>query len=213
MEEIKELIDVINRLLAPDGCPWDREQTLLSMRNSLLEETCEVIEAIDLNDPNLIEEELGDLFFNVYFLCCLAQKEEKTTISNILKGITTKLIRRHPHIFGSAKIENSDEVLEQWEKIKKTEQSRSSLLDGIPKNLPALSRAQKILKKIKKTSFKPASEEMDTNQNEEALGAHLFDLVSKSVEKGLDPEHALKRYLANLESQFKEWEEKQNKSS
>lgn len=121
MKEFDELKDVIEKLLAPNGCPWDREQTLMTMRKSLLEETKEVIEAIDLNDNEKIEEELGDLFFNVLFMSRLAEKEGRCTIGAILKHIIAKLIRRHPHVFGDAKVETAEDVIKQWNEIKKSE--------------------------------------------------------------------------------------------
>lgn len=102
MREFDELIEIIDRLLGPDGCPWDKEQTLQSLRSSVLEEVCEVIEAIDLNDNAHIKEELGDLFFNTIFLCKIAEKEKRFTVTEILKELNEKLIRRHPHVFGES---------------------------------------------------------------------------------------------------------------
>lgn len=123
MEAFDRFVDVVDRLLGPGGCPWDREQTLLSMRKDLLEETNEVIEAVESGDSDHIAEELGDLFFNVVFLCRLAKKEGHTNIPQVLKGITEKLIRRHPHVFGDAKVESSEDVLKQWEAIKRDEKN------------------------------------------------------------------------------------------
>ncbi|MBA3722024.1 MAG: MazG family protein [Parachlamydiaceae bacterium] len=209
MKEFNALKDILDRLLAPDGCPWDREQTLLTMRNQVLEETCEVIEAINLDDNIKIEEELGDLFFNVLFMCQLAEKEKRFTIADALNHITAKLIRRHPHIFGDAKVDTSEQVLKQWDEIKKTEHQHQSLLDNIPHELPTLARAQKIYKKIKKTEFKNGElTARDTFQDEDSLGSALFDLVIKSSENGLDPEQSLRKYLVNLEQKFRKWEEK-----
>lgn len=209
MKEFNELNDIMERLLAPDGCPWDREQTLQSMRNLLLEETCEVIEAIDLNANHKMEEELGDLFFNVLFMCRLAEKEERFTIKDALRHIIAKLIRRHPHIFGTAKVENSEQVLKQWEEIKKAEHTHRSQLDNIPKDLPSLARAQKMFKKIKKTSFKLPTSSGDTYQNEDSLGAALFEIIKKSQDKGLDSEESLRKYLAKLDQDFRAWEASQ----
>lgn len=217
MKEFDRLIEVLECLLAPDGCPWDREQTLASMRHLLLEETCEVIEAVDLNRNEKIEEELGDLFFNTLFMCRLAQKENRFTVANVLNHLTMKLIRRHPHIFGdtkeSLKIENAEHVLEQWDKIKKIEQheSNASVLDNIPKELPSLARAQKIFKKIRKTSFSLESKHQDTQDaldKEEVIGAALFDLVRQSQEQGLEAEQCLRKFISKMEQRFRSWERK-----
>jgi tetrapyrrole methylase family protein / MazG family protein len=123
MDEFKSLTDTLKRLLAPDGCPWDREQTMQTMRHLLVEETYEVIEAINLNDNRQMEEELGDLLFNVVFLCMLAEKEKRFTLQDALKHVVAKLVRRHPHIFGEVKLKTSEEVLKQWNEIKQNESS------------------------------------------------------------------------------------------
>jgi tetrapyrrole methylase family protein/MazG family protein len=208
MEAFKSLIMIIERLLAPDGCPWDQEQTLQSMRGSLLEETAEVIEAINLNENQKIEEELGDLFFNVVFLCKLGEKEQRFTIEDVLKYICAKLIRRHPHIFGDAKVKNSAEVLKQWEEIKKGEKGehKQSLLDNIPKELPSLVRAQKILKRIKKTDY-PLNLPVETAiQTEDDLNKVLMDIISQAQQKGIDAEQVLRSHLALMEKDFRDWE-------
>jgi MazG family protein len=202
VEEFKQLKNVIECLLAPNGCPWDREQTLKSMRSSLLEETSEVIEAINLDDNQKTEEELGDLFFNVVFMCDLAEKEGRFDLKDVLQSITAKLIRRHPHIFGNTQIETSEQVLKQWEEIKKTEHTHSSLLDNVPQNLPTLARAIKIYKKIKKTAFK-ISGQTDT---EMAFGANLFEMALQAHNQGVDAEQALRAFLNHLEVQFRLWE-------
>lgn len=211
MKEFTELTEIIDRLLGPDGCPWDREQTLRTVRSHLLEETCEVLEAIDLDDNRKIEEELGDLCFNVLFMCRLAEKENRFTTADTLRHIIAKLIRRHPHVFGSVQVDTSEQVLKQWEAIKKTEYTHTSAIDNIPKDLPSLARAQKILKKVKKTSFSAFSQEVESNPNasesEEELGRKLFTLVAEAGETGVDAEQALRTFLANFERRFRAWEE------
>lgn len=208
MDDFQSLIRIIERLLAPNGCPWDREQTLQSMRGALLEETSEVLEAIHLDENQKIEEELGDLLFNVVFLCKLAEKENRFTIQNVLHHINAKLIRRHPHIFGEAAVKNTEEVLQQWEEIKKAEkkQAQASVLDGIPKELPALSRAQKILKKIHKAGYPFPSTSHLNDQNEEQMGQALSTLVIQANQQGIDAEQALRKFLALLEKEFRKWE-------
>jgi MazG family protein len=212
MKEFDELIEIIDRLLAPDGCPWDREQTLQSLRSTVLEEVCEVIEAIDLNENLHIQEELGDLFFNVVFLSKIAEKEQRFPMKAILQELNNKLIRRHPHVFGEGKkIHTTAELYEQWDRIKKGEKGkdiRKGALDGISKNLPALSRAQKVLKKIKKAGYKETLSHDKNNEitNEDELGRHLLSLVKDAQEKDLDAEHALRKALAHLEKDFLRYE-------
>lgn len=213
MKEFNELIEIIDRLLGPDGCPWDREQTLQSLRSTLLEEVCEVIEAIDLADNAHIQEELGDLFFNAIFLCKIAEKEKRFPVQAVLRELNEKLIRRHPHVFGEgAKIETVDALYEQWDKIKKEEkgkEKRKSALDGISKHLPILARSAKVLKKMKKSGFLPEISLVEaTIHDEKELGEHLLSLVLQAQENGLDAEHALRKALTLVEKDFLEYEKK-----
>lgn len=214
MREFDELIEIIDRLLGPDGCPWDREQTLQSLRSSVLEEVCEVIEAIDLDDNTHIKEELGDLFFNVIFISKIAEKEKRFAFKEILKELNDKLIRRHPHVFGEGKkINTVDELYEQWNEIKKSEKGkeiRKSALDGISKHLPALARAQKSLQRMKKSHYSANLPKIEYPQlkDEKELGEHLLALVSYAQHHGLDAEHALRKALAQLEKDFLEHEKK-----
>lgn len=207
MKEFNFLIDIIERLLGPEGCPWDREQTLQSMRSALLEETFEVIEAIDLNDSQLLQEELGDLFCQAVFLSMLAAKEKRFSLNDVLNYITTKLIRRHPHVFGDAIIEGTDEALQQWEAIKKIEhkETRLSALDGIPKDLPALSRAKKVIKKLHGKSF-VLDPSMQSFTPEDSAGEFLYETVKKFAENGIDSEQALRKWLAQMESAYRKQE-------
>lgn len=207
--EFKKLLDVSRRLMGPGGCPWDREQTLVSMRSSVLEEACEVIEAIDEGDKNNLKEELGDLLFNVLFFCQLGEKEGLFTTEEVIREIKEKLIKRHPHVFGEAKIEGMEAVLNQWEQLKKEEKNhRESLLDGIPKGLPALARAYKMAKKMKADVDETALE----FNSEEELGALLWQLVLEAKKKGIQPEHALRKELLTQESFFREKEKSAKKS-
>jgi MazG family protein len=210
MNEFKSLINTLDRLLAPDGCPWDREQTMQSMRHSLVDETYEVIEAIDLNDNRQMEEELGDLLFNVVFLCKLAEKEGRFTLQDALKHIVAKLIRRHPHIFGEGQLKTSEDVLKQWEQIKQIEKKgeRHSVLDGIPKDLPALARAQEMAKKLKKLHF-TSQADPQTFSVEEQTGELLWNSVQEIAKQGIQAEQALRRRLAQIESEFRKWEQQQ----
>lgn len=211
MRAFDELIQILERLLGPDGCPWDQAQTLHTLRTSAFEEVCELIEAIDLNDNAHILEELGDLFFNVTFLSLVAEKEKRLVFNHVLEELNAKLIRRHPHIFGEGKkIHNLDELHHQWESIKKEEkgkENRVSVLDGISKTLPSLARAQKILGKIKKTSYEMSwSKEHLHVDDEKTLGQHLLSLVQLAQEKNIDAEQALRNALAHLEKDFLDYE-------
>ncbi len=144
MKEFDELVCIVESLLGPEGCPWDRKQTLGSVRRYLIEEAYEVIEAINDEHNENIAEELGDLFFNVVFLCKLGEKEKRLTSRQVLKGVIDKLIRRHPHVFEEKKDMNPEEVVKQWNEIKRTEKAAAkNPFDSIPKDLPYLVKSTK----------------------------------------------------------------------
>lgn len=187
MEEFKELIRVADRLLGPDGCPWDREQTFFTLQPYLLEETHELIEAIDMENPSKISEELGDVLYALIFIAKLGEKETSFTLADAIRSVVEKLIRRHPHVFGNKKISSTDEVVSQWEEVKKKE-GKKSPIDHIPPSLPALARAQKVIHKLRrqKNGF---IEEPLTND----LGQKIFDLVKEAESEGIDAESALRR--------------------
>jgi tetrapyrrole methylase family protein/MazG family protein len=150
------LYDVIVRLRAPDGCPWDREQNPLSLRGDLIEETYECVEAIDEKDPAHVKEELGDLYLLVTMIAYMHQQEGAFTVADVLRGIAEKLIRRHPHVFGEVTVKDSAEVLENWAKIKVEQEGRKpkdSVLDQVSRGLPPLDRAFKLQKKAAKSGF------------------------------------------------------------
>lgn len=205
--EFEKLLETSDRLLAPDGCPWDREQTLVSMRDSVLEEACEVIEAIDEGSDVDLMEELGDLLYNMVFFCKLAEKENRFKIVDPIKMIREKLISRHPHVFGEVKLENSDAVIQQWEAIKKKEKShRESLMDGIPKGLPALARGYKVAGKIEKVQPRKPHEDPLVFESEEELGELLWEIVLQSRHKKLNPEMALRKHILQEEMAFRKKE-------
>ncbi|MEI8124300.1 MAG: MazG family protein [Parachlamydiaceae bacterium] len=204
MHEMDELLNVVDKLLSPEGCPWDRVQTLSSIRHSLLEETCETIDAIDSGDSAHIREELGDVFFNVVFLCRLAEKEGHCTLGDVIKELTGKLVSRHPHVFGASSASSWDELAEQWEKIKSQEKGkdqRKSVLEGIPKSLPALARAQKILKKLKKVGVDQDLNENPTT-NEDQIGEELLEIVLKANEQEVEAELALRKIIEKIERKY-----------
>jgi len=206
MKQFLDLIDVIEKLLSPIGCPWDREQTLMSMRSSLLEEAYEVIDAIEKGDPLEIREELGDLLFNVIFLCRLAEKEKVTNLSEVNTAINEKLIRRHPHVFGETKNLKTDEVLVQWNEIKEVEKNKktpNSVLEQIPKGLPILLRANKMFQILKKQHHLPKSLlNQKIFEDEKSLGDFLLQVMLLADEKKLNAEVALNVALNKLGQEF-----------
>lgn len=147
------LLEVMDSLLSPRGCPWDRQQTHQSLKKYLIEETYEVIDAIDEGDMYKLCEELGDLLLQIVFHAALAERAGKFTMSQVISGITNKMIHRHPHVFGDATVENAAEVVENWEVIKQKEGEPKSLLAGVPRYLPALQRAQKVQSKAALVGF------------------------------------------------------------
>ncbi len=193
-----ELLQIANRLLGPKGCPWDHTQTLLTLKEYLLEEAYELLEAIDLaDDPNIIEE-VGDLFYNLIFIAKLGEKEGRFALKDSLESVKNKLIARHPHVFGDTQVSSIQEIRENWEKVKATEKpTRQHPLDGIAKNLPALARAYEVIDKGRKESSERAS------CNEEEMGAQLWQLVQKSVAAGIHPEFALLKYTREQEQKIR----------
>ncbi len=198
MDSFKKLLDVAAVLLGPNGCPWDREQTLLTLQPYLLEEAHELIEAIDSQDPQKMKEELGDAFYTIIFIAKLAEKEKLFTLSESIASITEKLIRRHPHIFGETKVADSEDVMRNWEEIKMKE-GRKSPFEGIPPTLPALARAQKVISKLRRK--KGASTKKATPTTEKELAKRLWDLVEEAELNNLDAENLLRRFCMNVEKE------------
>ena len=155
---IERLVGIMARLRAPDGCPWDREQTHETLKPFLLEEVYELLEAIDSGSDRDLIGELGDVLLQVVFHARIAAEEERFTIDDVAAAIVEKLVRRHPHVFGNTEVEDADEVVTNWERIKRSEREGNcehpvSALDGVPAELPALLRAQRIQEKASKTGF------------------------------------------------------------
>ncbi len=157
MNEFDKLVDIVKKLRAPDGCPWDRKQTLYSLKDALLEETCELIDALDNKDIENIKEELGDVLLHVVFHSQTACEDGLFNIEDVTRGINEKLIRRHPHVFKDEHYETAEQVKERWEEIKKEENKNKtapqSVLDKVPKSLPSLMQAEKLQKKASKYGF------------------------------------------------------------
>jgi tetrapyrrole methylase family protein/MazG family protein len=151
--KISDLTKIMERLRDEDGCPWDREQTHESLKPYLIEEAYEVLEAIESGEDLSLREELGDLLFQVVFHSHIAKEDGRFTIEDVIKDVSEKMIRRHPHVFGDDKVKDSGEVLENWEEIKRREKKRGSILDGIPKQLPTLIRAKRIQERAARVGF------------------------------------------------------------
>jgi tetrapyrrole methylase family protein/MazG family protein len=158
MTEFDDLVSLMDRLRSEDGCPWDRQQTPRDLRGYLLEEAYEVVEAIDSGSPEPLCEELGDLLFQIVFLSRIASEEGQFTVRDVARGIEEKMRRRHPHVFGDSTASTPEEVLLQWEEIKRREKqdkavAEPSALDGIPRSLPALLRAERLGTKASRVGF------------------------------------------------------------
>jgi len=221
-EKFEELINVVAKLRAPDGCVWDREQTHESITHGFVEELYEFIEAVEDKDVKTMKEELGDLCLHVVFQVQIAKEEGEFDMAEVLDGIIKKLIRRHPHVFSDAKVKNSKEVIQNWEEIKKGEkEERKSVVDGIPRHLPALSKAHKLQKKVKKVGFdweniedvllkveeelkelREAIKEKDKEHITEELGDLLFSVVNVSRFVDVQPEQALHGTVKKFMNRF-----------
>lgn len=193
------------RLRAPDGCPWDREQTHQTLTRCLIDECSELLDTIDRNDLPHMREELGDVLIQVVFHAQLASERGDFDFDDVAREINEKLIRRHPHVFGTGRADNSAEVIEVWEKVKAAEKAaagktESALFKKLPPRLPALMFAEEVAKRIEKHKL-PAEGVVDTVRagavanglTEAAVGRQLYELVSACRLRGIDPESALRK--------------------
>jgi MazG family protein len=153
LDNFATLVDIIARLRGPQGCPWDREQTHFSLKPNLLEECYEALEAIDQGDNQKLSEELGDLMMQIVLHAQIAAEQGKLNIGSVLQGINTKLIHRHPHVFGKAKVKEAREVVLSWEALKQEERQEASLLSSLPKGMPALARSQAMQRRAARVGF------------------------------------------------------------
>ncbi|PKM53748.1 MAG: nucleoside triphosphate pyrophosphohydrolase [Firmicutes bacterium HGW-Firmicutes-5] len=220
----EDLLEVMTILRSEEGCPWDREQDHVSIKNAVIEEAYELVEAINKNDLSNLKEELGDLLLQVVFHSQIGKEAETFTIDEVVDGIVEKLLRRHPHVFDTVLAEDSETVLDQWDKIKLEEKSITTVtqdLRQVPKALPALIKAAKVQKKVGKIGFdfpdfhtafgkltEEAQELMEAYENkdlkaiEEELGDLLFSVVNISRFLGLNPENALTNALEKFINRF-----------
>jgi MazG family protein len=215
------LVAVMRRLLAPGGCPWDREQSLETLRKYVLEEACEVIDAIDSKDRDSLREELGDLLLQVVFQAELTRAEGAFGIDDVIAAIVDKLVRRHPHVFGHMEAKDADAVLRNWELIKAQEKGERGVLSGVPRSMPGLARAQRVGEKVARVGFDwadvrgsrakvdeelgeldQATADADAAAIEEELGDTLFAIVNLSRHLHVDAEQALRQTIEKFTERF-----------
>ncbi len=223
-EGFAQLVAIMARLRGPLGCPWDREQTPETLKPYLIEEAYEVLEALETSDSQALKEELGDLLLQIVFHAEIAAETKEFTINDVVQGLIDKLVRRHPHVFGDLKVEDANEVVQNWSKIKAKEKEGKedrSILAGVPKSAPALIQAQRLGEKASRVGFdwsaaKEALEKVQeelgeleqtlTSENparqEEELGDLLFALTSLARHLGLDAEMALRKTLVRFTDRF-----------
>ena len=225
-QKFQRLVEIMARLRAPGGCPWDREQTFDTIQPYLLEETYEVLDAIDARNWPGLAEELGDLMLEAVFFAQMASDEAKFTIADSLDAINEKLVRRHPHVFATGDAKTADDVKKRWEEIKSDEkksrgEAPKSILAGVPRNLPALVEAQQISSKVAHVGFDwpntdqvmaKVHEELDElaearktesrEEQENEIGDLLFALVNVARHLKVDPEQALRRSNAKFRRRF-----------
>ena len=235
-QAFERLAEIIARLRAPDGCPWDREQTHVTLRTHLLEEACETMDAIDSGDDEHLCEELGDLLMQPVLHAQIAAEEQRFDIVDVIEGISDKLVRRHPHVFGEVQVADSGEVLVNWDAIKRQEkakkgQNAASILSGVPNTLPALSQAMEISKKAAKSGFEwpdmdgvlaklreeiaeleaelkdeSLSKDAARERIAEELGDLLFTAVNVARWRKVDPELALRDTIRRFQGRFEKME-------
>ena len=226
-KNLEELISIIEKLRAPNGCPWDREQTHYSLRPNMIEEAYEAVDAIDENDMPHLKEELGDVLLQVVLHSQIAKEEGAFDIEDVARELNEKLIHRHPHVFGNAKINNSQDVLNAWDKLKAEEKTeRVSAMDGLSKSQAALIAAQKMSKRAVKQGFewaceedlyacikseyeefKQAKAEGDKLHMEDEFGDILFATVNLARWNKIDAEQALLKANKKFEARFRKMEE------
>lgn len=233
----EDFLRIMRLLRSPGGCPWDAEQTHASIRRNFLEETCEAVEAIDNGDMGALCEELGDVLMQVVFHATIEEERGRFTMADVVDGVAQKMVYRHPHVFGTVHVDNSDQVLVNWEKLKRTEKGQASTADAIeavPHTLPALWRAEKVQKKAAKAGFDwddplraldKLEEEVrelraamesgkapeDPHGLREELGDVLFMAAKIGQMTGTDPEDALHRSCDKFDSRFRFVEESADK--
>lgn len=225
-----KLLDIVQKLRGPDGCPWDKEQTHESLLPYFLEEAYEVIEGVESEDMNSLKEELGDVLLHVVFQADIAQKNNEFTIEDSLNHVNEKLVRRHPHVFGDKKADKAFHAKQNWESAKHKEKKRDSRLDGVPDSLPALTRAQRLQEKASYTGFdwdeidqvwdkiheeiqelKEAQSNGSISHIEEEIGDVIFSIVNLARFLEISAESALRKTNRKFTKRFKAVEDELKK--
>jgi len=228
-KDFNDLVQVMETLRGPNGCPWDKEQTHESIKSCAVEETYELLEAIDQKNPAKIKEELGDLLFQVIFHSKMAKEKGHFDVTDVIDQVVRKLTHRHPHVFEKdKKLKSAEEALSQWEEIKREEkgnEERKSVVDGVPQALPALQKAHKVQKKVSKVGFdwphvdqvlakvdeeleevRESLKEGDTNKVAEEIGDLLFSVANLSRFLGLEAENVLHQTIRKFTNRFRKIE-------
>jgi tetrapyrrole methylase family protein/MazG family protein len=224
LKRFDALVEIIARLRAPDGCPWDRKQTHASLRGSLLSECYEVLEALDEGDTEKLRAELGDLLLQIVLQAQIAADSGEFELGEVIEGINRKLIHRHPHVFGSHKVKDAEEVMHNWEELKKEEREEGvSMLESVPKEMPALGYAHEIQRRVAHVGFDwediegiidKLAEEVGEFQRAETkeekaaeFGDLLFTLANIALRMGIDAEAALREANRRFYKRFSYMEE------
>jgi len=222
IKSFSKLLDIVQKLRGPDGCPWDKEQTHNSLLPYFLEEAYEVIEGVEGGDMNSLKEELGDVLLHVVFQADIAQKNGEFTIEDSINHVNEKLVRRHPHVFGDKKADKAFHAKQNWEYAKHKEKKRESRLDGVPNSLPALTRAQRLQEKASYTGFdwekieqvwgkvneeiqelKEAHSNGNKSHIEEEIGDVIFSIVNLARFLNISAESALRKTNRKFTTRFK----------
>ena len=216
---IKDLLEIMRILRAPGGCPWDAEQNHESIKKNFIEETYEVVEAINKNDKELLKEELGDVMLQVVFHAAMEEEQGVFNFDDVADGICKKLIERHPHVFGDISVENTDEVLTNWDAIKrnsKKQKTTHQAMTSVPRELPALMRAEKLQSKAAKAGAELTADAVNyveekvsalsSGINEKNIGELLFAVVAAARQSGIDTEEALTKVSDKFIADFDEYE-------
>jgi len=226
---LSQLAELMAKLRGPDGCPWDRKQTPESLKPFLIEECYEVVDALDEGAPDKVKEELGDLLFQIVFHSRIAEEKGEFTLREVIAGNIEKMTRRHPHVFGEERLSTSKEVLANWEEIKKKEKGnehRTSILEGVPRDLPSLLRAHRLQERAARVGFdwahlnealpkldeeiaefKESLKSKDAAAIEDELGDIFFMLVNISRFLEINPEDALRKTISKFIHRFRYIEE------
>lgn len=209
----QKFVDIIKALRAPNGCPWDKEQTLESLTPHIIEEAYELVAAMKAKDYDNLKEELGDVLLHVVMISNMCEEENVFTEYDVIQSIQEKMIRRHPHVFGESKASTIDEVWKNWEAIKKDEKKETSMLGTVLPSLPALMETQKIQSKLTRAGAAhllsvPTIEPTSSLLTKELFGQKLFALVAEAKANGIDAEDALKEVNHTFKQRFMELEKK-----